>query len=269
MSRSTSAADYQNVPRPVAAMAKGFPAGHRIPPHSHPRGQLLHAVSGTMRVLTPAGAFVVPPLRAVWVPPGLEHEVRMAGPVEMRTLYIAADADPALPQDCRVLDVSLLLRELILAAIAEPVEYDTEGRAGLVMRLILTELRRLPAEPLGLPMPRDSRLLRLCHGLLDDPGSLLNLEQWASQSGASARTLTRLFQRETGMSFRRWRERARLAEAMARLAQGDSIARVAHVLGYESPSAFTVMFRRQLGVAPQRYMRGNQASQLVAMTGNS
>ncbi|MBX3453957.1 helix-turn-helix transcriptional regulator [Ferrovibrio sp.] len=268
MTRSTIAEDYQMVPRPVAAMAKGFAAGHRIPPHSHPRGQLLHAVSGTMRVVTPAGAFMVPPLRAVWIPPGLEHEVHMAGPVEMRTLYIAADADPGLPQDCRVLDVSLLLRELILAAIAEPVEYDTQGRAGLVMQLILAELRRLPAQPLGLPMPQDIRLRRLCDSLLNQPGSTLTLEDWASQAGASARTLARLFQRETGMSFRRWRERARLADAMARLAQGEPVARVARLLGYDSASAFSVMFRRQLGVAPQRYIRGHQPSMLVTDASN-
>ncbi len=266
MARSSIAEDYQYVPRPVAALAKAYRGGHRIPPHSHPRGQLLHAISGTMRVLTPAGAFVVPPLRAVWLPPGLEHEVRMAGPVEMRTLYIAAEAAADLPADCRVLDVSLLLRELILAAIAEPVEYDTEGRAGLVMQLILAELRRLPAEPLGLPMPRDARLRRLCDGLLDDPGKPLGLEQWAERSGASARTLTRLFQSETGMSFRRWRERARLAEAMARLAQGEAVSQVARLLGYDSASAFAAMFRRQLGVAPQRYMRGGNPSLLVEAT---
>src|SRR5690606_25933672 len=107
-----------------------------------------YAVQGVMRVVTPDGAFLVPPLRAVWVPGGMPHEVRMVSAVAMRTLYVAPEADPALPHDCRVVDVSPLLRELILQAVAEPMEYDISGRAGLIMQLILTELRRLPAIPL-------------------------------------------------------------------------------------------------------------------------
>ncbi len=254
--RSTDPQDYQHVPRPVAAMAKPFAAGHHIAPHDHPRAQLLYAVSGVMRVITPEGAFVVPPLRAVWLPAGMRHEVRMASAVAMRTLYVAPDADPALPSDCRVVDVSPLLRELILEAITEPVEYDTAGRAGLIMQLILSELRHLPAVPLGLPMPADPRLARLCNALLDDPGSRLGLEDWSARSGASPRTMARLFQQETGLSFRRWRERARLADAVARLAGGAPVAQVAAALGYDSASAFTAMFRRSLGVAPQRYLQG-------------
>jgi AraC-like DNA-binding protein len=72
--------------------------------------------------------------------------------------------------------------------------------------------------------------------------------------------LARLFQRETGMSFGRWRERARIAEALARLAEGDSVQRVAHALGYESPSAFTAMFRRRLGQPPQHYLATQQSA---------
>ncbi len=258
--KSTDPNDYQDVPRPVAAMAKPFAAGHHIAPHHHPRAQLLYAVQGVMRVTTAQGAFVVPPLRAVWMPAGMRHEVRMMSRVAMRTLYVAPDADPALPQDCRVLDVSPLLRELILEAVAEPLEYDTEGRAGLIMQLILGELRRLPAVPLGLPMPNDARLARLCEALLDAPGSRLGLEDWALRCGASPRTLARLFQQETGLSFRRWRERARLAEAVARLASGAAVAQVAQALGYDSASAFTAMFRRSLGIAPQRYLQGHASS---------
>lgn len=258
--RSQDPKDYQHVPRPVAAMAKPFPAGFRTPPHKHERAQLLYATQGVMRVLTEAGGWVVPTLSAVWLPAGMQHEVRMATAVEMRTLYIAPDADPALPVDIRVISVSPLLRALILEAVDEPVEYDVHGRAGLIMRLILEELKHLPAAPLDLPLPREPRLARLCQALLDKPASTYGLEDWATEIGASPRTLARLFQRETGMSFGRWRERARIAEALARLAEGDSVQRVAHALGYDSPSAFSAMFRRRLGQPPQHYL----LSQLTA-----
>ena len=48
--RSTDPADYQRVPRAVAAMPKDFATGFEILPHSHERAQLIYATAGTMRV---------------------------------------------------------------------------------------------------------------------------------------------------------------------------------------------------------------------------
>ena len=252
--RSTDREDYQRVPRPVAAMAKDFPSGFVIERHSHPRAQLIYAAEGVMRVTTPGGAWIVPPYRAVWVPAGIEHEVRMSGAVEMRTLYIEPNAAPATLADCTVLEVTPLLRALILRAVEEPIEYDEHGSAGLVMALILSELARAAAVPLSVPLPRDPRLAALCRALLDDPAASETLEDWAERVGASARTLARLFQRETGMSFIAWRQQARLAEAMGRLAKGEPVARIAEGLGYSSASAFTAMFHRALGATPLQYL---------------
>src|SRR5690606_6339218 len=98
--RSTNREDFETVARPIGAMAKDFTDGFFIPPHAHPRAQLIHASSGVMRVSTPQGAFVVPPHRAVWVPAGVVHDVRMAGAVAMRTLYIVPEAVASLPKEC-------------------------------------------------------------------------------------------------------------------------------------------------------------------------
>src|SRR5262249_24933645 len=137
--RSTNREDYQRVARPVAAMAKDFPSGFAIERHSHPRAQLIYAAQGVMRVTTPSGAWLVPPYRAVWVPAGIEHEVRMSGAVEMRTLYIEPNAAPKALEECTVLEVTPLMRALILRAVEEPIEYDEHGSAGLVIALILAE----------------------------------------------------------------------------------------------------------------------------------
>ncbi|HEY0526038.1 MAG TPA: helix-turn-helix transcriptional regulator [Stellaceae bacterium] len=255
--RSIDPDDYQDVPRPVAAMAKTFPSGTSVAPHRHRRAQLVFATSGVMRVTAPAGgAWIVPPQRAVWVPAGTEHAIRMSGEVAMRTLYVAPDAAEGLPRACAVIEVSPLLRELILAALAEPVEYDEDGRAGLIVRLILHELRAIAAVPaLHLPWPeRDRRLLAVCRGLADDPACPDTIDAWGERVGASGRTLARLFQNELGMSFLAWRRQFRLAEALSRLAGGAPVAQVARDLGYAGPSAFTAMFRRTLGAAPGEYM---------------
>jgi len=252
--RSTDPVDYQRVPRPVAAMAKDFRDGHHIAPHSHERAQLIFAVEGVMLVSTVAGSWAVPPQRAVWMPAGVTHEIRMAGAVAMRTIYVRPDAAAGLPDRVRVIAVTSLLRELTLRACALPVLYDEAGPAAKIMTLILDEIAALPTLALDLPLPHDARLRRICRALRAEPGSTRTLDDWARETGASTRTLARRFVRDTGLTFAEWRQQARLLEAMARLAAGQPVTRIALDLGYDSPSAFTAMFRRALGTTPSRYL---------------
>ena len=252
--RSTDPADYQRVPRPVAAMAKDFTAGHHITPHWHERAQLIFAAHGAMLVSTSEGSWAVPPQRAVWMPAGVTHEIRMAGDVAMRTLYVRADAAARLAARVRVLAVSPLLRELILKACALPVAYDVAGPAGRLMALIIDEIAELPTVSLDLPLPRDARLGRICRALSAEPGTPRTLSDWGGDIGASPRTLARLFVKETGLTFAAWRQQARLLAATAMLAAGEPITRIALDLGYESPSAFTAMFKRALGSPPSQYI---------------
>jgi AraC-like DNA-binding protein/mannose-6-phosphate isomerase-like protein (cupin superfamily) len=253
--RSTNPEDYQRVARPVAAMPKDFPSGHHIGRHSHARGQLVYATRGVMRVGTDQGSWVVPPQRALWIPPGVEHEIRMSGAVAMRTLYIAPETATALPRTCQVIEVSDLLRALILAAIDEPVEYETGSRGEAIAQLLLHELRGVAVVPLHLPLPQDARLREICRRVSERLGSDTDIETLAREAGMSSRSLARLFQRETGMGFLAWRQQARLAEALAQLSTGKAIALVAQDLGYASPAAFTAMFRRSLGTTPGKYFR--------------
>jgi AraC-like DNA-binding protein len=252
-----SVADLQHVPRAVVAYARDFADGHRIPRDRHPRGQLVYGITGVITVTTPHGTWVVPPQRAVWVPPDVDHESRMYGVVAMRTLYVEPRAARAMPERCCVVTVSPLLRELILEATRVPQAYDERGRDGRVMRLVLDELAASPTMPLHLPQPRDRRLARICAALLADPGDGASLDAWAERVGASARTLARAFARETGMGFATWRQQARLAAALQRLAAGAPVTAVALDLGYASPSAFTAMFRRALGTRPSDYFRAD------------
>lgn len=250
--------EYQTLPHPVTAKARNYRGGE-TPVHSHPRAQLLYAGSGVMRVETEAGCWVVPPVRGVWIPAATEHRVIMLGAVEMRTLYIRPDAAPGLPEQCCLIEVSPLLRALILALLDEPLAYNRAGRAGQIAALALSELRFLKIPALHLPMPADPRLHRLCQQQIAQPDSRETLETLAEQQATSSRTLARQFQRETGMSFRQWRQQASLVEALGHLANNVPVARVAEKLGYRSASAFTAMFRRSLGVEPRRYFSGEQA----------
>lgn len=251
--------EHQTLPHQVTAKARNYRGGE-TPVHSHLRAQLIYAGSGVMRVETEAGCWVVPPVRGVWIPANTAHRVIMLGPVEMRTLYIRPDAAPGLPDTCCLLEVSPLLRALILALLDEPTAYDRNGRAGQIATLALNELRFLKIPALHLPMPGAPRLYRLCETLIANPESQETLESLAEQQAISSRTLARQFLRETGMSFRQWRQQARLVEALGHLANNVPVARVAEKLGYRSASAFTAMFRRTLGVEPRRYFSDEAAA---------
>ena len=253
MRRSTNSADYQDVPRPVAVMVDEFRSGFVDGRHSHRRAQLLYACAGVMSVLTEDEAFVVPPLRALWLPSGMPHEVHYRGQVSLRTLYVEPQACGNLPDQCRVIEVSDFLRAMIIEASNLPVEYDLGGRAGRIMALLLDEITAMPVVSLHAPMPADERLARICRAIFKNPAHDDTLEDWARIAGMSRCTLARLFRRETGMSFAAWRQHVRLLEALSRLATGHSVTNVALDVGYQSPSAFTAVFHRTFGTTPSRY----------------
>jgi AraC-like DNA-binding protein len=247
--------DYENTPRSVVVVANDYPHNHVIAPHRHRRAQLLYPSTGVMTVGTQHGTWVVPPLRAVWIPAHTNHEVLIMGGVSMRSVNVDPRATGNLPQQCCVVGVSPLLRELILRAAELPRLYDERGADARVIQLILDEIRALPVLPLHLPTPAHRRLAPICEAIRAEPGAEHSLEDWARQSAASTRTLARLFRRHTGMTFSAWRQQARLFAALTRLASGQAVTQVALELGYASPSAFGVMFRRAFGTTPGRYFR--------------
>jgi len=255
-------AEYDTVPRSVVAIGNEYPTGYAGAPHSHRRSQLLYGASGVMTVSTRHGAWVVPPERAVWLPAGEVHDVAIIqGPVSTRSAYVWPDAIEGLPQCCQVLGMTPLMRSLLLEAVDVPLHYDTEGRDGLVMALLLQEARRLPVLPLSLPFPKDRLLARRCKRLLERPTPHDTIERWSEALQMSRRAFTRHFRAETGMSFGGWRQQACLFAALPRLAAGVAVTTVALDLGYDSPAAFTSMFRRALGAPPSRYFRSAMSVQ--------
>ena len=213
----------------------------------------MHAVRGVMVVTTETGQWIVPPMRGLWVPCGVMHRMRTVGEVLLRTVYIRADASPSLPTQCQVVAISPLLRELILAAIEVTPPYAPGSRDGRVMSLLLDEVAVLPSLPLRLPYPSDTLLLRICRAISATPDDSSTLCDWAGRLGINARTIQRRFARQTGMTFGQWRQQARLCMALEQLASGTKGVDVALALGYDSPSAFATMFKRQFGSAPSDY----------------
>ena len=250
--RSTDPLDYQDLSQAIGAMSKRFPDGFVIPPHEHARDQLLYATSGIMRLRTQREAWIVPRDGAVYIPGGTQHSISMHGDVDMRTLYIDGKEARASVRELSVVAVPSLLHELILALSEEPGEYDQKGRGGLLAKMIEVEIGRARDLRLNIPLPKDARLQRLCAELLANPADRRTLDGWSEVAGASTRTLARLFERDLGMSFNRWRQRIRFHNALEALSRGAPIARVARQHGYRSASAFSAAFGKVMGVPPSK-----------------
>lgn len=247
---------YQiNAGQPIIPLSMQVSQAGCAAPHAHPRGQLVYASSGVMRVVCSRDIWVVPPSQAVWVPPGIEHEVYFPGNVSLRNLFIDPSVVELLPQHCVVLKVSPLLRELILKAVQVGEGYAEGSREHRLMLVLIDELSQAEPTALHLPMGRDPRLLRVMEALLDNPGDDRDLERLASIAGASSRTMARLFVRETGLTYGAWRKRLLLQEAIDRLAKGENVTGIALDLGYQSLSAFIEMFRQEVGTSPGQYAR--------------
>jgi len=219
------------LPRPLYARAERLVAGSWTTSHQHDWVQFSYAISGVLGVYTQAGSYFAPPQWGVWIPAQAEHAVSSSMQAEMRSLYIRRDACPWAAERCRVLEVTPLARELIKQFCLYPAHYPEEVA-------------------FSLPLPQHPGLLALCNGLIAAPEQPQTLQQWARELGCSEKTLMRLFQRETGLSFRNWRQRMRLLSSLTALEAGDTVTDAALGCGYDSTSAYIAAFKQLFGATP-------------------
>ncbi|PRC91519.1 AraC family transcriptional regulator [Solimicrobium silvestre] len=239
------------VERPVRVVGRDLTSNATLAAHSHLWGQLTYALQGAIRVTVGRYTWIVPPLRAIWIPANVEHAVTTLEAVRLRPLHVLSDIAPFQDQaniaECIVLDVSNLLRELMLALAELNLASERED---LLTKLILSEIKQATQLPLRITLPRDKRLIRLCNSIIANPGNKLTLADWATQAGASERTLARLFEQDCGMGFGVWRQQVRLAHSSHLVARGLPLSQVALELGYSSQAAFSSMFKKTFGVTP-------------------
>jgi AraC-like DNA-binding protein len=245
----------------IAFVVDDLPPEQESSWHSHLRGQFMYVESGLVCVRTRLGLWTLTPHRVGWMPPGEEHTVSVIQPTRGWGAFVAPQAATGMPSEPSVLGANELMRALVHRAAnwADSDQLDSEQQH--IMEVLMDEMRRarIADHPLHLPMPEDRRLMRVAQNLLTQPHDNRSLEAWADWAGLSARSLSRLFRRETGCSFAQWRQQARLSRALERLAVGDPVSEVADALGYGSVSAFVAMFRRHFGQPPARYFAQRSA----------
>jgi AraC-like DNA-binding protein len=239
----------------ILTLTRDYSPGQVVPLHFHDRDQLVFASRGVMTVRTQMGTWVVPTHRAVWIPARVAHTITMSGMVAMRTLYFKTRLANDLPRDCCVVNVSALLKELILHACKCSALKKTVKPERHLIDMIIDHLCEVQVVPLQLPHPSDPRAIHLAEMMLADPGDRRPLLDLCSTAGASKRTLERVFQTDVGMTVGNWRQQLRLMHAMRLLAEGAKVTHAALEAGYSTPSAFISMFRRALGTTPTLYFK--------------
>lgn len=232
----------------VVGFASTYRSGTDIAAHSHAAHQLVHAISGAMRVVAEKRVWILPLGRAIWIPAGVMHAIRCNGDVAMRTAYLSS-ACTGVPHRLAVLSVSALARELLVRIAVSP--DDVLKRQ--FTDILIQEIAQGEIAPFSLPLPDDQRLVHLVQAFTDDPACRISAADWAKKLGYSDRTFIRSLRRETGMTFRELRRQTRITAAVEKLAQGQSVTSVAYDVGFETPSAFVAAFRTVTGDTPHQF----------------
>jgi AraC-like DNA-binding protein len=246
---------------PWATLAKHHPAGTELAAHQHRSGQLVYAIAGVMLVDTPSARWTVPPQRALWVPPGHPHRIHMLTDVQMRTVYCLPGLVSRIDgfdrrHEVHAVVASSLIRELVQALF--DASFSDAMRYQMVC-LLLQALQQVPALPTQLPMPASDALRAALSLLLEANRWRLPMSELASAANLSERTFTRRFTAELGMSFRAWRQRARVLSSLDMLSSGRSIKAIAHTLDFASSAAYVAAFRELLGCTPNAFrLRGDE-----------
>ncbi|WP_236774446.1 AraC family transcriptional regulator [Agrobacterium tumefaciens] len=238
---------------PAMALLVGYDQDWaELPLHEHASGQLIIALSGAVMCHVPGSIWIVPSGCAVWVPAGLRHRSPASPHSRLCILFVKQDA-ACLPLDCCTLEITPLVRELVLRLVGTSVASNADDHELLLMKVLLRELEGMPTGGLRLPVSSHPKMVAIQEALMANPADRTTLAKWSSKIATSERTLARLVFKETGMTFGRWRQQLHLLVAVSKLSDGVPVQQVSHALGYESTTAFITMFRKALGTTPSRY----------------
>jgi AraC-like DNA-binding protein len=240
-----------------------WPSGGTSSAHSHRRGHLVYAARGVLSVHTEGGTSIVPANRVAWIPAGFTHYHRAHGDTDMRIEFLPASLARLVPNRPVVFMASDLAREVLLT-LTGPSNYDHAARSypraarARLRRVLVDELHEAHEQPLQLPEPHDDRLQAVAQMLYDRPADSTSLAELGRTIGASARTLSRLFHDELGMTFYEWRTQLRIYHALVLLADGHDTTHVAHACGWANPSSFIAAFTNIIGTTPRRHRTSHQ-----------
>lgn len=253
--RLTYRSKHRELTHPVMPVRRDMEPMMLVVKHSHSWGQLVYASSGVMQVVANEGCYIVPPGQALWLPSGVEHQVSCRYGASFRNLHIDSSICDVLGTKVYAFNVEPLLRELILTICEWPIDYELTDERQRLFDVLLDLLKGAPNTGLFMPSINDQRLTPIVEAMSVNPCDKKTLEQWASQVGASSRTLNRLFNHYFGFGFSQWKQKFRIIQSLDLLSDGHTTQVISSKLGYESSSAFIYAFKKHMGCSPGRYRK--------------
>jgi AraC-like DNA-binding protein len=245
---------YPALPRPIVSLSSEFKAMTKIVSHSHPWSQLSYSCNGVMHIETDEGIFVIPPEQALWIPPKTVHLHFYKQRSSNRSIYIDPAWSKVLGNNVRMLTIDPLLKSLLLEVSNWSENYQETEQTNRLTQVLIDRLAIAESNPLFMPTINDKRLLPIIESLNHEPANKLTIEQWAMKVGASSRTLNRLFNKNYGMGFSRWKQKLKILKSLEMLNTDVTLTDIAFELGYESTSSFITAFKKQMGCSPKRYL---------------
>lgn len=222
--------------------------------HQHLKNQFVVCLSGLVTLETPYGIWILPPNTALWIPAFTQHKVKSYGYSSGYVLFIDSKLDIAIPDDFQMYHITDFLKAILKRAADIQHDYVREQDQRL-MSCLLDEILGAPKQFFYLAMPQDPRLKKISDLMLRSPEKNYLLAQWANLCCMSERSMTRLFQQETGMSINQWRKKLHVILALQWLSEGESVQRIAYRLCYDSDTSFIVMFKKMMKMSPKKYLK--------------
>ncbi|MEW6991910.1 helix-turn-helix domain-containing protein [Colwelliaceae bacterium 6441] len=240
---------------PISVRHREIPALAGVSKYQHKQAQCIFVHSGVLAIITDDGRYFVPPQQAIMIPSEHCHEILAKTAVTLSIFYFCAEEATDFPSIPTVINTNAFLKALINECKNIPEDYEWQNVAGRTLRLLRDKIMSCDKLDTFLPYPKDKRLTNITERLLKHPSLKSDLTFWGKFVSASPRTLSRVFKKETNITYSEWRQRLNIQIAIKHLSLGDNISSIAQLLGYESSSAFIYMFRKQMGVSPNQFLK--------------
>ncbi len=214
----------------------------------------IYANEGVVAVITEQGRYLLPPKQAIWVAGKTPFQIIATTQAQLSYFSIKSTKENIPVETTKLLRVTEFLNNVILEAISLHQHADKPQSYLLILQIILERI--VEAENIGLLLPavKDQRLIAITSRQQKFPALKTDLVGWGKFVHASPRTLSRVFKKETGLTYSEWKQMLAIHIAIIELYLGESIAMIAKNLGYESSSAFIFMFKKQMKVTPSYFL---------------
>lgn len=222
------------------------------PGHSHQGGEFVYSYSGIMELDIEGGSLVSTPSYGIWLPPNQKHTVRTRGQLEHGSFYIPLKYCYKLPSSTCSFLLSPLIREILFYLKDRGVSTHGEEEQRL-LHVLYDQIQLVKPSGSYLPRSNDTLLIKIMELLESKLNDTRSLSEIAKSLQLSERTIARHFRSNLGITFIEWRQRLKVVQAISMIRKGQTIESVSKELGYSSPSAFIVMFRKLTGSTPSEY----------------